>query len=114
MPRVLQPLNAVIRLHDAVVERIAVRQEHIEIPVVVHVDELECLTSPVRMGRRVDHFLVEREVAPAAVDVGDHVFQLLGQHRDEIQVAVVVQICRDHVNAAVARIDEWVANCGCA
>ena len=39
-PRVLQPLNAVIRLHDAVVERISVRQEHVEIPIVVHVDEL--------------------------------------------------------------------------
>ena len=39
--RVLQPLNPVIRLHDPVVERVAVRQEHVEIAVAVHVHELD-------------------------------------------------------------------------
>ena len=39
--RVLQPLNPVIRLDDAVVERVAVREQDVEIAVAVHIHELD-------------------------------------------------------------------------
>ena len=93
--RVLQPLDAVIRLDDPVVERVAVRQEHVEIAVAVHVHQLDARRAPVRMRRRVDHLLIEREVVRAVVDVGDDRLVLLREQRDEIHLAVLVQIDRD-------------------
>ena len=38
---VLEPLNAVIRLQDVIVERIAVRHEDVEIAVLVEIDDLD-------------------------------------------------------------------------
>ena len=66
---VLEPLDPVIRLHEPVVERIAVGEEDVEVAVLVEVDELNAGRAPVRMRRRVDHLLLEREVARALVDV---------------------------------------------
>jgi len=40
-PRVFEPLNAVVWLHDPIVERIAVGQQHVEIAILVEVDEVE-------------------------------------------------------------------------
>ena len=57
------------------------------------------------MRRRVDDLLIEREVARAPVDEGDDGLVLLREQRDEVHVAIVVQIDRNDVDAAGARID---------
>ena len=103
-----------IRLHDPVVERVAVRQEDVEVAVLVEIDELDARRAPVRMRRRVDHLLLEREVAGARVDVGDDGLVLLREQRDEVHLAVAVQIDRDDVDAA-RRADRSCAssNAGC-
>ena len=62
-----------IRLHEPVVERVAVREEDVEVAVLVEVDQLDAGRTPVRMRRRVDDLLIEGEVAGALVDVGETV-----------------------------------------
>ena len=100
---VLQPLDPVIRLHDPIVERIAVREEDVDVAVAVEVDHLDPRRPPVGMGRGVDHLLLEREVP--FVDVREYRLVLLREHRHEIHLAVVIQVDGNDVNAAGARID---------
>jgi hypothetical protein len=38
---VLQPLDPVVRLHNPIVERIAMGEEHVEVPVAVQIDQLD-------------------------------------------------------------------------
>ena len=38
---VLQPLDAVIRFHESIVERVPVREDDVEIAVLVEIDELD-------------------------------------------------------------------------
>ena len=104
--RVLEPLDAVIRLHDPIVERITVREDHVEVAVLVEIDELDARRSPVGMRRGVDHFLIEREVARAAIDEGDHGLVFLREQDDEVHVTILVQIDRDDVDGACTRIDD--------
>ena len=79
--RVLEPLDPVIRLDDPVVERVAVREEDVEVAVLVEIDQLDAGRAPVRVRRRVDDFLIEGEVARALVDVGDDRLVLLREQR---------------------------------
>ena len=104
--RVLQPLDTVIRLHERVVHRVAVREQHVGIAVLVQVHDLDARRAPVRMRRLVEDPRHEREISLAAVDVGDDGLVLLRDQRDEIQLSVLVQIDRDDVNCARARIDD--------
>jgi hypothetical protein len=93
----------VIRLHDAVVERITVRQEDVEIAVLVEIDEIDARRSPVRVRRLVDDLLLELEVA--LIHVRDDGLVFLRQERDEVHLSVLVQVGRDDVDRAGARID---------
>jgi hypothetical protein len=43
---VLEPLDAVIRLDDLVVERVAVGEEDVEVAIAVEVDDFGCLRNP--------------------------------------------------------------------
>ena len=102
---VLEPLDAVIRLHDPVVEGIAVGEQHVDVAVLVEVDQLEARRSPVRVWCRIDDFPFEREVSCALVDVGEHRLVLLREQRDEIHPAVAIEIDWHHLDAAGSRVD---------
>ena len=52
------------------------------------------------MRRRVDDLLVEREVPGPLVDVRDDGLVFLREQRDEVHVAVVIQVDREHMDAA--------------
>ena len=84
--RVLEPLNPVIRLDDPIVERVAVREQDVEIAVLVEVDELDAGRAPVRVRRGVDDLRIEREAAGARVDVREHGLVLLREQRDEVHL----------------------------
>ena len=103
---ILQPLDAVIRLHDGVVERITIRHEDIEIAVTIEVDGLDAGGAPIRVWSFVQNDGLEAERGCALVDVCDDCFVLLRKQRDEIEFPVAVQIHRDHVDRARAGIDD--------
>ena len=95
----------VIRLHDPVVEGVAVGEQDVDVAVLVEINQLEARRAPVRVRGRVDDLLLEREVAGAPVDVREHGLVLLGEQRHEVRFAVAIQIDRHHLDAARAWID---------
>ena len=62
---VLEPDDAVVRLQDEVVEGVAVREQDVEVAVLVEVDELDAGRAPVRVRRLVDRLRREREALAA-------------------------------------------------
>ena len=103
---VLEPLDAVVRLHDGVVERVAVRQQHVEVAVAVEIDQLDARRAPVRMRRRVDDLRREADARAAVVHERDHLLELLREHDDEVHLAVLVEVDRDGMDGAGPRIDQ--------
>ena len=94
--RVLEPLDAVIRLDDRLVERVAVRQQDVEVAVAVEVHHLDARRAPVRMrGRCRSPSARSVKSRVPLVDEGDHLLELLREQRDEVHLAVPVQIDRE-------------------
>ena len=72
---VLEPLNAVVRLGDQVVERVAIGVQDVDVAVAVHVDYLDARRAPIRMRRSVE--LADAEAALAVTEERDHRLVLL-------------------------------------
>ena len=81
-----------IRLDDGIVERVAVRQQDVEVAVAIEVHHLDARRAPVRMRGRVDHLGREADLRRAVVDERHHLLELLREDRHEIHPAVPVQV----------------------
>ena len=95
--------DAVVRLQDEVVEAVAVREQHVEVAVLVEVDQLDAGRAPVRVRPLVDR--LRRELAVATVEERHHRLVLLREQDDDVRLAVAVQVGRRHVDRAGARIE---------
>ena len=102
-PAILQPLDAVVRLHDQIVEGVAVRQQHVEVTILVQVHDLNPGRSPVRMRRGIDGLGTESPM-PLVDERGDG-FVLLREQRDHVGTSVAIDIGRNRVDGARARIE---------
>ena len=110
---ILQPLNAVERLPQiGLVQNVAVGVKDVELAVAIHVHQLDAAAAPARMRGGIERLL--RELSTALVDEGDHRLVLLSDERDEIRLAVAVEIGDRHVDRAVSLVDHAGTNSGLA
>ena len=95
-PTILQPLDAVIGLDDQVVERVAVREQHVEVAVAIQIHDVESGRTPVRMRRDIDRLLPKAAAAFVEVGYGGLVF--LCEQRDDVGAPVAVDVCGNNVD----------------
>ena len=78
------------------------REENVEVAVAVEIHQLDARRSPVRVRRGVERLDREARARPVVVE-GQHALVLLRDERDEVHLAVAVEIGRDDVDRARAR-----------
>ena len=104
--RVLEPLDAVVRLQDEVVERVAVGEQDVQVAVPVEVDELDARRAPVRVRRRVDRLRREARGPCPLLRNATTVSCCCASSDDEVGLAVLVEVDRRDVDGAGARVDQ--------